>query len=47
MIYDPARKWRLQKNFGHWCLYGQIYHTFDTWEDAIEWIETQRYSEPS
>lgn len=32
---------------GRWYVTGLIMHTFDTWQDAMDWIDTQRHLEPS
>lgn len=39
--------WTLRKRFGHWCLTGNVYHVFDSFEEAIDWVETQRHQEPT
>lgn len=39
--------WRLHKEFGHWCLVGLVYRTFDSLEEAWDWIDAHLYSEPT
>lgn len=42
-------KWHVFKGkyTGRWNANGLIYKTFDTWQAAMDWIDTQRHQEPS
>lgn len=42
-------RWHLFKGLysGRWTIVGLTYRQFDSWQAAMDWIDTQRHHEPT